>query len=47
MNKYVEVSRMSWQADEDEVDVKSKALVDLEFVPTLSPNDMMELERHE
>ena len=34
-------------AAEGEVDVKSKALADLEAVPTLSPNDVIELERHE
>jgi len=28
-------------------DKKSKVLTDLEIVPTLSPNDMKELERHE
>ena len=27
--------------------MKSKALADLEAVPTLSPNDVIELERHE
>jgi len=27
--------------------VKSKTLADLEAVPTLSPNDVMELERNE
>jgi len=30
-----------------EVDVKSKALADLQVVPTLLPDDVMELERHE
>jgi len=30
-----------------EVDAKSKVLADLEVVPTLSPKDMKELERHE
>ena len=34
------------QAVESEVDVKSKALADLEVVPSLSPDDVMELERH-
>ena len=27
--------------------MKSKALADLQVVPTLSPDDVMELERHE
>ena len=35
------------QAAERAVDVKSKALTDLKAVPTLSPDDVMELERHE
>jgi len=29
-----------------EVDEKSKVLTDLEVVPTLSPDDVKELERH-
>jgi len=35
------------EAVEQEVDVGSNALADLEMVPTLSPNDAKKLERHE
>jgi len=35
------------QATDSEVDVKSKALTNLEAVPTLSLNDVMQLERHQ
>jgi len=38
---------MKLTAAEEEVNVKSKALTDLEVVPTLLPNDMIELEMHE
>jgi len=34
------------EATEQAVGVRSKALADLEMVPTLSPNDAKELERH-
>jgi len=42
-----EAKSLELQAVESEVDVKSKALADLEVVPTLSPDDVIELESHE
>ena len=43
----VHVQSSLLEATEQEVNVKSKALVDLEMVPTLSSEDAKELERHE
>ena len=37
----------SWHTTKDEVDVKSKALSNLEVVPTLSRVGLMELNKHE
>jgi len=37
---------LSWQATNDDVDVKSKALTNLEAVTSLSSDDM-ELKKHE
>ena len=43
----VQVKYSLLEATEQEVNVKSKALADLEMVPTLSSEDAKELERHE
>ena len=43
----VQVRSSLLEATEQEVNVKSKALADLEMVPTLSSEDAKELERHE
>ena len=42
-----EAKSLELQATESEVDVKSKTLADLEVTPTLLPDDVMELDRHE
>ena len=47
LKRDAEVKSIQLHAAESEVDVKSKTLSDLEVVPTLSPDDVMELERHE
>ena len=46
MKRDVKAKSLELPAAESEVVVKSKALTDLEVVPTLSPNDVMEVERH-
>lgn len=43
----VQVQSSLVEAAEQPVDVRSKVLADLEMVPTLSPSDAKELERHE
>jgi len=43
----VQVRSSLLEATEQEVNVKSKALADLEMIPTLSSEDAKELERHE
>ena len=47
LKRDTEAKSIELQAAGSEVDVKSKALANLEAVPTLSPDDVMELERHE
>ena len=47
LKRDVKAKSLDLQGAMSEVDVKSKALADLEVVPTLSPDDEMELERHE
>ena len=47
LKRDIEAKSLELQAAESEVEVKSEGLADLEAMPTLSPNDMMELERHE
>jgi len=43
----VQVQFSLLEAADKEVDVRSKALANLKMVPTLSPDDVKELERHE
>ena len=43
----VQVQSSLLEAAEEEANVRSKALADLEMVPTLSSDDAKELERHE
>ena len=40
-------NNLKLQAAESEVDVKSKTLANINIVPTLSLDDVIELERHE
>ena len=47
MKRDVEAKSLKLQAALSEVDVKPKALANLEAVLTLSPDDVMKLERHE
>ena len=47
LNGDVQLQSSLLEAIEQEVNVRSKTLGDLEMVPTLSPNDAKELERHE
>ena len=42
----MEVKSLEVQATKSEVNVKSKTLADLQPMPTLSPDDVIELERH-
>ena len=46
MKRDVKAKSLELPVAESEVDVKSKALADLEVVPTLSPDYVMELERY-
>jgi len=46
LKSYAEAKSLELKAAESEVDVKSKTLADLEIVPSLSLDDVMELERH-
>jgi len=46
LNRDVKAKSLELPVVESEVDVKSKALADLEVVPNWSPDDVMELERH-
>ena len=47
LKRDVEPKSLKLQAVESEADVKSQTLADLEAVPSLSPNDVLDLERHE
>ena len=47
LKRDAEAKSLELQATESEVDVKSKTLAGLQAMPTLSPNDVMDLERHE
>ena len=46
LKRDVEAKSLKLRAIKSEVDVKSKALADLEAMPTLSPHDVMKLGRH-
>jgi len=46
LKRDAEAKSLELKAAESEVDVKSKTLADLEIVPSLSLDDVMELERH-
>jgi len=47
LKRDVEAKSLELQAANSEVEVKSKALIDFAIVPTLSPDDVMEMERRE
>jgi len=47
LKRDAEAKSLELQAVVSDVDVKSKTIADLKALPTLSPNEVMELERHE
>jgi len=47
LKRDVKAKSLELTVTEDDVDVESKALADLEAMPTLLPDDVIELERHE